>query len=209
MERIYQWAWDRFGRRYFWAVCVIVFPLFLPVYLIPSFVVVALEQSNRYFEAAAVTAVAVAIQAYVVLLPGVGRTRLIHRWAAGYGVDRRTALEATYSRARAATVRQLVGTPVWGAVLLIVVGVIAGATLSRLVQYGIVGAGFAAAVQLIQAHNGIEAAFRPPRVALVGEHGHGRRATSVEAEFCHLVESVCDWNGGGVRYFGGVSSRRV
>ena len=97
---------------------------------IPSFVVVALEQSNRYFEAAAVTAVAVAIQAYVVLLPGVGRTRVIHRWAAGYGVDRRTALEATYSRARGATVRQLVGPPVWGAVSLIVVGVIAGATLS-------------------------------------------------------------------------------
>jgi adenylate cyclase len=173
MERIYQWAWDRYGPRYFWAVCVIVFPLFLPVYLIPSLVVVALEQSNRYFEAAAVTAVAVAIQAYGVLLPGVGRTRLIQRWAAGYGVDRRTALEATYSRARGATVRQLVGTPVWGAVLLIVVGVIAGATLSRLVQYGIVGAGFAAAVQLIQAHNGIEAAFRPPRVALVGDTGMG------------------------------------
>ena len=35
------------------------------------------------------------------------------------------------------------------------------------------GAGFAAAVQLIQAHNGIEAAFRPPRVALVGDTGMG------------------------------------
>lgn len=47
--------------EYFWAVCVIVFPLLLPVYLIPSFVVVALEQSSRYFEVAVVTAVAVAV----------------------------------------------------------------------------------------------------------------------------------------------------
>jgi len=173
MERIYQWAWDRFGARYFWAVCVIVFPLLLPVYLISSFVVVALEHSSRYFEVALVTAVAVVVQAYVVILPGAGRIRLIDRWAAGHDLDRHTALEATYTRARSATVRQLFGTPVWGAVLLIVVGVIAGATLSRLIQYGIVGAGFAAAVQLIHAHNGIEAAFRPPRIALVGDTGMG------------------------------------
>jgi adenylate cyclase len=173
MERIYQWAWDRYRAKYFWAVCVIVFPLLLPVYLIPSFVVVALEHSSRYFEVAVVAAVAVAIQAYVVILPGAGRVRLIERWAAGYDVDRQTALEATYTRARGATVRQLLGTPVWGAVLLIVVGVTAGATSSRLVQYGIVGAGFAAAVQLIHAHNGIETAFRPPRIALVGDTGIG------------------------------------
>jgi adenylate cyclase len=174
MERIWQWAWDRYGPRYFWAACVIAFPLLLPVYLIPSFVVVALEQSSRYLEVAVVTAVAVAAQAYLVILPGVGRIRLVDRWAAaGYDVDRQTALEATYTRARGATVRQLFGTPVWGAVLLIVVGVMAGATLSRLVQYGIVGAGFAAAVQLIEAHNAVEAIFRPPRVALVGDTNVG------------------------------------
>jgi adenylate cyclase len=173
MERIWRWAWDRYRARYFWAVCVIVFPLLLPVYLIPSFVVVALEHSNRYFKVAAVTAVAVAIQAYAILLPGVGRMRLIDRWAAGYNVDRQTALEATYASARGATRRQLFGTPVWGAVLLMVVGVIAGATSSRLVQYGIVGAGYAAAVQLIEAHNAVEAVFRPPRIALVGNTGMG------------------------------------
>jgi adenylate cyclase len=170
MERIWQWAWDRYGARYFWAACAIAFPLLLPVYLIPSFVVVALEQSSRYFEVAVVTAVAVGVQAYLVILPGAGRIRLIDRWAAGYDVDRQTALEATYTRARGAT---LFGTPVWGAVLLIVVGVIAGATFSRLVQYGIVGAGFAAAVQLIEAHNAVEAIFRPPRIALVADTNMG------------------------------------
>ena len=60
---------------YFWAVCVIVFPLLLPVYLIPVFV--ALEHSSRYFQVALVTAVAIAVQAYVVILPGGGRIRLI------------------------------------------------------------------------------------------------------------------------------------
>jgi adenylate cyclase len=115
MERIYQWAWDRYGPKYFWAVCVIVLPLLLPVYLIPSFVAVALEHSTRYFEVVLVTAAAVAVQAYLVILPGAGRMRLIDRWAAGCDVDRQTALAATYTRARGATVRQLLGTPVWGA----------------------------------------------------------------------------------------------
>lgn len=34
----------------------------------------------------------------MVFLPGAGRIRLIDRWAAGYDVDRQTALEATYIR---------------------------------------------------------------------------------------------------------------
>ena len=65
-------------------------------------------------------------------------------------------MEATYTWARGAVVRAVVGDAVWAAVLLVVVGAIAGATESRLVQYGILGAVFGAAVQLIAVHSFVE-----------------------------------------------------
>ena len=61
MDRIWQWAWDRYGARYSWAICAITFLVLLPIYLVPSFVVVAFEESGRYVEAAAVTVVAVLV----------------------------------------------------------------------------------------------------------------------------------------------------
>ena len=73
MDRIWQWAWDRYGARYSWAICAITFPVVLPVYLVLSFLVVAFEESDRYVEAAAVTVVAVLVMAYVMVLPGLGR----------------------------------------------------------------------------------------------------------------------------------------
>jgi hypothetical protein len=33
MDRIWQWAWDRYGARYSWAALAVAFPLSLPVYL--------------------------------------------------------------------------------------------------------------------------------------------------------------------------------
>ena len=62
---------------------------------------------------------------------------------------------------------------VWGALLLVVVGAIAGASGSRLVQYGILGAAVGAAVQLIAVHSFVEAALRPARVAIAGDTGIG------------------------------------
>ena len=88
MERIWQWAWDRYGAKYSWAICAIGFPLVLQVYLVFSIVVVAFEESDRYVEAAAVTVVAVLVQQYVIVLPGLGRIRDVERWAAGREVDR-------------------------------------------------------------------------------------------------------------------------
>ena len=44
---------------------------------------------------------------------------------------------------------------------------------SRLVQYGILGAAFGAAVQLIGVHSFVEAAMRPARVAIAGDTGIG------------------------------------
>ena len=62
---------------------------------------------------------------------------------------------------------------VWAALLFVVVGAIAGASGSRLVQYGILGAAFGTAVQLIAVHSFVEAALRPARVALAGDTGIG------------------------------------
>jgi adenylate cyclase len=66
MDRIWQWAWDRYGARYSWAIYVISFLALLPVY----FVFVAFEDSGHYVEAAAITVIAVLVVVYVMALPG-------------------------------------------------------------------------------------------------------------------------------------------
>jgi adenylate cyclase len=100
MDRIWQWAWDRHGARYWWAVCAISFPVYLPIYLVLSFLVVAFEESDRYIEGAAVTVVAVLVLICVAALPGRRLFRLPEQWAAGHEVDRATALGNTYAYAR-------------------------------------------------------------------------------------------------------------
>ena len=67
----------------------------------------------------------------------------------------------------------MVGTAVWGAVLFAVVGAISGASGSRLAQYGILGACWGAAAQLIGVHSFVEGALRPARVAIAGDTGIG------------------------------------
>jgi adenylate cyclase len=41
MDRMWQWAWDRYPSRYSWVLYAILFVLMLPPYLVFSFVVVA------------------------------------------------------------------------------------------------------------------------------------------------------------------------
>ena len=79
MYHIWQWAWDRYGPKYSWAIVVVGFPLLVWVYLVLSFAVVVLEKSDQYAEAAAVTMVAVAVLGVVLLLlvPGVREIRLV------------------------------------------------------------------------------------------------------------------------------------
>src|SRR6476661_3715492 len=137
MDRIWQWVWDRYGTRYSWAICAVMFALLLPAFLMLSFIVIAFEKSDRYLEAAAVTVVALPVLVYVYFLPGRGRLHLVEQWAARHDVDRRSALDATYVWARGAVSRGLVGIVIWGALLFVVVGAIAGATEWRLAQYGI------------------------------------------------------------------------
>src|SRR4051794_33266708 len=127
MDRIWQWVWDRFEARYIWVAFAIGCLAILPVWLGSAFLVVAVEGSDRYIDAAAVTLPVVGMMSYVVVLPGVGRLRLVEQWAAGREVDRARALDATYAWARGTVFRTVEAAAVSIAFLLVVVGAIAGA----------------------------------------------------------------------------------
>jgi class 3 adenylate cyclase len=154
-------------------ISAVFFASILSVSVLQSFVVVAFEKSSHYVEAAAVTGVAVAVLAYVVILPGSRRFHLAQRWASGREVDRAAALEDTYTWTRATGVRGLAVFPVINALFFVVVGAIAGASESRLVQYGILGAATGIATNLVGAHTFVETALRPARAALAGDTGIG------------------------------------
>ncbi|MUL81260.1 MULTISPECIES: adenylate/guanylate cyclase domain-containing protein [unclassified Mycolicibacterium] len=173
MDRIWQWVWDRFGTKYSWVFCAITFTLMLLVYLLWSMVVASFEASGDYFETAALTVVAVMVLAYLTVLPGRGWSRLAEQWAGGHEVDRAKALEATYMWSRGTAARAVGVNAVGVALLLVVVGAIAGASPWRLVQYGILGAVIGTCVQLIAVHSYAEAALRPVRAALAGDTGIG------------------------------------
>jgi adenylate cyclase len=173
MDGIWQWAWDRYAARYSWAIYVGTVVVLMPIYLVLSFVVVGFERSGQYVAAAAVTVVAVLLLAYVMILPGLGGSQLYERWAAGDEVDRARALNATYAWTRALVARVVGANAVLIALLFVVVGAIAGATGSRLVQYAIMGAASGFAVVVIAVHSFPEAAVRPARAALAGDSGIG------------------------------------
>jgi class 3 adenylate cyclase len=170
MDRIWQWAWDRYGARYSWAIYAVAFFVLLPHYLLLSFVVVAFEEPGHYAEAATVTVVAMLVLAWVAVLPGLGPLHLVEQWAADdHDVDRARTLDATYAYARGLIVRAVGSCAVCGGVLAVVVGAITGTSGSRLVQYGILGAAFGGAYILPALHSFAEAALRPARVALAGD----------------------------------------
>ncbi|OBK73620.1 adenylate/guanylate cyclase domain-containing protein [Mycobacterium sp. 1274761.0] len=173
MDRIWQWAWDRYGARYSWVIYAITFSVMLPQYVLTAFVVVAFESSGRYVEAAAVTVAAVLVVAYAMILPGLGGSRLAEQWAASREVDPANALNATYTYSRTTVVRGVACNAVFAAMLLVVVGAIAGAGGSRLVQFGIMGAATGTVLMLIGFHSFIEGAMRPVRAALAGDTGLG------------------------------------
>jgi adenylate cyclase len=173
MDRIWQWAWDRHGQRYSWAIWLLGLLPLLPVYGLLSGVVVAIEQSSRYLEAAAVAVVVVLVNAYVFVSPGLGGTRLLEQWAKGDQVDRAETLQDTYTYGRRLAIRLLAGGIVGPGVLVVVVGTIAGATGARLVQYGLLGAVLGVSLPLIGVHSLVEGALRPARVAIAGGTGIG------------------------------------
>jgi adenylate cyclase len=167
MDRIWQWAWDRYGVKYAWALCAVGFVISVPIYLLLfALPIVALENSDRYVEAATITVAAVIVLECITTLPNYCLIRLAEQWAAGLEIDRATALAGTYSYGRAATTRTIWAGGVWAAALCVIVGAVSGATWQRLIQYGIFGACLGTAVQLIAFHSIVESALRPPRVAL-------------------------------------------
>jgi adenylate cyclase len=173
MDRIWQWAWDRYAARYSWAISMLAFPIGLPVWLLLSFMIVAFEKSDRYVEVAVVTVFAVLVLIAVMAFPTRRVLRLAERWAARREVDRVTVLEASYTGARRASIQTVWTTGVWAATLSVVVGAIAEATVSRLVQYAVLGAVFGAGVQLIAIRSIIEAIGRPIRVSVSGDTAVG------------------------------------
>ena len=48
MNRIWQWAWDRYGSTYSWAIYAVTFPLALPLDLAFSLIIVGFEGSANY-----------------------------------------------------------------------------------------------------------------------------------------------------------------
>ena len=167
MDRIWQWAWDRYKSRFSWVAWLLTFLLAFPVYVLWSLSIVAFEGSDRYVEAAAVTAAAVLGYLFTVVIPGGEDVRIIERWAAGEDVDRETALRATYNYGRKLIVRGMSVTFLWVAAQFVAVGMITGASGSRLVQYAVVGAIAGTAGQLITNHSYVESTLRPARAAIV------------------------------------------
>ena len=173
MDRFWQWAWDRHGARYSWVVYAATLYSLLPMYLVLSLLIVALERSGHYLQATFVTVGVVLVLAFVMILPGSGGIHLAERWAAGHDIDSARALEATYAWTRALVARAVWANAVLVALLSVVVGAIAGATVSRLAQYAIVGAVAGIASALLGAHSFPEAAVRPARSALARDAGIG------------------------------------
>ena len=145
----------------------------LPIYLVWSHLIVAIEGSGHYAEAAMVVVIALPVLQYVVVLPGIGRSRFLERWARGHEVDRAQALDATYAWARRAIIRTVATHAVGTGLLSVVVGVIARAVPSQVAQYGILGALTGSAMGVTGVHSLAEGAMRPIRVALAGDTSIG------------------------------------
>ena len=166
MDRIWQAAWEHYKSRYSWACWALTIPLSLPVLLAWAMGIVAFERSDRFAAAAAVTVVGVLGYVYLLVFPDGSDARLVQRWAAGTDVDPADALRATYRLGRKVIARGVVVSFVWTAVLFAVVGTIAGASGSRLIQYAILGAVAGTAGQLITVHSYTEQTLRPARAAI-------------------------------------------
>ena len=145
----------------------------LPPYLFWSLVVVMVDNSRQYLEAAAITVGVLAVLAYLIVLPGQGRSRLVEQWAVGREADPVRALNDTYTWGREMSARALISNSAGVALLLVVVGAITGAAGSRLLQFGVMGVALGIAIQLMGMHSVPEGALRPARNAIAGDMGIG------------------------------------
>ena len=173
MDRIWQWAWNRYAPRYSWAVYGFAFLVSLPVFLLLTLPIVAFEKSDRYLAAAVLTVAAIVVAEAQSAVTIRREMRLIEQWAAGQNVDRATTLEGTYLCSRLVSSQLVWRDAICLAVLAVAVGAIAGASGWRLVQYAVIGAVFGTGEQLIAGHSISESVFRPARLALTADTAIG------------------------------------
>lgn len=173
MEVIWQWVWDRFRTHFVLVSCAITYVAGFPVFLLLSFVIVAVQQSDRYAEAFGATVVTTLASLVTIVLPGLRSIGLVQRWATGREHDSLTALRGTYLYARGTLPRTIWSSGLWTAICSAIVAVITTAPADRVIQYAILGACSGATVQLIAAHGFIEAGLRPARIALGGDDAAG------------------------------------
>lgn len=173
MNRVWQWAWDRHGTRYSWAVFVLSYLVSLPVWAVVPLLMVEYEDSDRFLPAAGIAVVTLLAVMFVVARPGSNTWRLVERWAAGERIDRLEVLQSTYTFARGVPARVMVSGFLAGGAMGVAMGVIAGGSGSRLIQYGILGMTFFTVVQMIAMHSIVEAFMRPARGAIAADSGIG------------------------------------
>ncbi|MCA9295132.1 MAG: adenylate/guanylate cyclase domain-containing protein, partial [Phycisphaerales bacterium] len=191
MDRFFQWVWDRCGRVFPWAIFVLVYVSGMTAYLAFSLIIVAFEDSHRYGMAVLVTAVALLVRAYIFVLPFSREMRLVQRWAAGDRTDPVAVLRATFTFSRKAILRVVVTDAVWATLLGVWVGMIAGADEWRLVQYGIVGVTYGAAISFLGVHAFVEGAWRPVRAAVAG-------GTAIGDALPRSRPTIADWSNAAV-----------
>lgn len=156
-----------------WVAVAVAFFVTLPVYFLWSFLIVAVEKSDRHLTAAAVTVCVALVWNCTLGLLGRRQFRPVERWAAGQQVDRALALEATYTYGRRTAPRMLsTNAALWG-LLSVILGMIAGADPPRLIQYWALGTLMGIALSLVAMHSLTEALVRPARVAIAGDTAIG------------------------------------
>ena len=173
MDRFWQWVWDRYGPRYSWALAIFFIALTLPPYMFWSLVIVGVNKSPHYVQAAAITVCVLALLNCLIVISCRGKIRLVEQWASGGEVDQVRALSDTYTWSRQVTIRALLTNAVGVPVTLVLVGVVTGATGPLLIQFAVMGVPLGIAVQLAGMHSVPEAAMRPVRMAVAGNMGVG------------------------------------
>lgn len=202
MDRVWQWAWDRYPGRYSWAMFAIAAALNFGVYLFFAMLIVALERSDRYLAAAGLTAATVVLATYAAARPGLNPGALVDRWAGGQPVDPAQVLEATYVWSRQARVIATLAQTIIAAGQFAAIAAITGATGQRLAQYAALGAFIALALNGIGAHSIPESAIRPARVAITANTRLGEDLPSSHPTFAAwangiVVAAACAFAAGG------------
>ena len=170
MDRIWQWAWDRYGAVYSWVTTAVLVVMSIPIWVLWCWLIVAVEGSRHYMQAAAVGVAGVFAVTCVGFSPSRKGFRLAEQWASGREIDQAEALTATYAfmRGRGAVAARVGTTAVGFAILSVASAAIAGAEASQLIIYAILGAATGVSLILIVVHSLPEGALRPVRLALAG-----------------------------------------